>query len=78
MPIKWNPKKYFYKGRTLEWGKDLTQKQIKSLRQGEVFMLLDENKKLNRTILMDSYNQIRERRVDSQCKWDIAIKGLNI
>lgn len=76
--IKYNPKQYFFKGNTLKWGKNLTPKQMKALRQGEVFILLAESGKPHKRILMDFYNQIRESPVESQCKLDIAIKGLTI
>lgn len=73
---EYNPKKHFSKGRTLEWGKDLTPKQMKALRKGEVFILMDKDGYAHSRVLMDSYNQIRERLVTSQCKLDIAIKGI--
>lgn len=63
MSKEYQPKKYFSKGRTLEWEKDLTPEQMDSLRKGEAFILLDKNKLPYRQILMDGYNQIRERKV---------------
>jgi len=75
---KWNPKDYFFKGRTFEWDKDLTSKQMKALKKGEVFILLGEDGKPLARILMDSYNQIRERNLrEPQPEIDIAIKRIN-
>ena len=65
MNKEYQPKKYFSKGQTLEWGKDLTPKQMEALRKGEAFILLDKNKVPYRRILMDSYNQIREGRIEA-------------
>jgi hypothetical protein len=59
--LEYQPKRYFSKTRTLEWGKDLTPKQMKALRKGEVFVLLGEDGKPLKRILMDSYNMIREK-----------------
>ena len=56
-------KKYFSKGRTLEWGKDLTSEQMETLKRGEIFILLGKDGKPHSEILMDSYNQIRERTI---------------
>jgi len=74
----YQPKEYFYKNRTFKWGEDLTPLQIRALKKGEVFVLLGKNGKPHSRILMDSYNQIRERHVECQCKLDVAIKGLTI
>jgi len=60
MNDKYQPKKYFSNGRTLEWGKDLTEEQMESMRQGEIFILLNEDGTRHNEVLMDSYNQIRE------------------
>ena len=60
MDTKYNPKQYFDNSNTLEWGKNLTKKQILALKNGEIFTLNDKNGKPIRKILMDSYNQIRE------------------
>lgn len=77
--LEYQPKKYFSKARTLEWGKNLTPKQMKALKKGEVFVLLGKDGKRLKRILMDSYNQIRERDLTKpQPKIDIAIKGLNV
>ena len=54
------PKKYFSTGRTLDWGKDLTEEQMESLRKGEIFILLEEDGTRHSEVLMDSYNEIRE------------------
>lgn len=77
--MEYQPKKHYSKGRTFEWGKDLTPKQMKALRKGEVFVLLGEDGKPFKRILMDSYNQIRERNLRKpQPKMDIAIRRLNV
>ena len=76
--IEYQPKNYYSKGRTFEWGKDLTSAQMKALRKGEVFILLGADGKPLKRILMDSYNQIRERDLRKpQPKIDIAIRGLD-
>ena len=74
--LEYQPKKYFSKGRTFEWGKNLTPKQMRALRKGEVFVLLAEDGKPFKRILMDSYNQIRERDLNSQAILDVFIKGI--
>ena len=61
--IEYQPKNYFSKDRKLEWGKDLTPKQMKALRKGECFKLLDKDGKPYKMILMDSYNTIREKAI---------------
>jgi len=61
--MAYQPKKYFSKGRTVEWGKDLTPEQMKALKKGEIFILLKKDGKPHSEILMDSYNQIRERAI---------------
>jgi hypothetical protein len=61
---EWNPKTYFYRRRFLTWKKDLTKRQIKALRKGEIFVLLDAEGFPHAVILMDSYNQIRERAIN--------------
>jgi len=75
--MEYQPKNYYSKGRTIEWGKDLTHDQMKALRSGEVFVLLGEDGKPFKRVLMDSYNQIRERNLRApQPKIDIYIKGI--
>ena len=61
--IEYQPKKYFSKARTLKWGENLTPKQMKALRSGEVFTLLGEDGKPYKMILMDSFNTIREKAI---------------
>ena len=61
--LEYQPKKYFSKARTLKWGENLTPKQMKALRAGEVFTLLDADGKRYKMILMDSYNTIREKAI---------------
>jgi hypothetical protein len=56
-----HPKQYFNHGRTFEWGKNLTPEQMDALRGGEIFVLLGQDGKPCSTVLMDSYNQIREK-----------------
>jgi len=63
---KWNPKKYFFKGRTFTWGKILTQEQIKALKKGEMFTLLGKDGEPYSEVFMDSYNQIREQRIEKE------------
>ena len=72
--IVYQPKNYFSKGRTLEWGKDLTPAQMRALRKGEVFVLLSAEGKPLKRILMDSYNQMRERELGSQAVLDVYIR----
>lgn len=74
--MEYQPKEYFSKGRTFEWGKDLTPEQMEALRKGEVFVLLAADGKPTKRILMDSYNQIRERDLNSQAILDVFIKGI--
>ena len=72
----YQPKNYFSKGRTFEWEKNLTPEQMEALRSGEVFILLGADGKPFKRILMDSYNTIRERDLNSQAKIDILIRGI--
>jgi hypothetical protein len=60
---KWKPLEYYNKGRTVLWGKDLTDEDMESLRSGEIFILLDEIGASYCEILVDSYGQIREHRI---------------
>lgn len=55
-----SPKKYFTKHITLEWDKNLTAEQMGALRDGEVFILLNEQAKPYSQVFMDSYDRIRE------------------
>ena len=76
--MAYQPKDYFFNKRTLEWEKDLTIEQMEALKKGEVFHLLDKEGNPHSTILMDSYNQIRQRSIEYQAPTpDIAIKGIN-
>lgn len=61
--IEYQPKKYFSKDRAIKLGKDLTPKQMKALRKGEVFKILGKNGKPFKMILMDSYNMLREKAI---------------
>lgn len=60
MTKDYNPKEYHDKGRKFYWGKDLTEKQMAALRNGEIFTLLDKNERPIKKIFMDSYDKIRE------------------
>lgn len=60
----YDPKNYFSKDRTLEWEADLTPEQMEALRKGEIFVLLEQDGSPHSRILMDSYNQIREKRIN--------------
>lgn len=62
--MKYQPKKYFCNDRKVKPGNDLTEEQMIALRDGEVFILLDEDGHPASQLLMDSYNQIREGRLD--------------
>lgn len=72
--MEYQPKEYFSEGRTFEWGKNLTPEQMEALRNGEVFVLLSAEGKPLKRILMDSYNQIRERELGSQAVLDVYIR----
>ena len=61
--LEYQPKNYFSKDRAIEWGKDLTRRQMKALRKGEVFKLLNKDGKPFKMILMDSYNMLREKAI---------------
>ncbi len=52
---------YEDRGRTFEWGKNLTPEQMDALRSHEIFTLLDADGKPVFKILMDSYGTIREK-----------------
>jgi len=60
----YNPKRYFHNGRFFEWGKDLRPAQMDGLRAGEVFILLGKDGKPHSKVLMDSYDQIREKLIE--------------
>lgn len=60
---KWTPKHYHNLSRTLQWGKNLTNEERDALRDGEIFMLLDERGNPHSHIIMDSYGQIREGKI---------------
>ncbi len=61
--LEYQPKEYFSKDRAIGWGKDLTRRQMKALRKGEVFKLLNKDGVPFKTILMDSYNMLREKAI---------------
>lgn len=67
---EWNPKEYHNEGKTLEWGKDLTEEQSAAMREGEIFTLLDEKGKPYSIVLMDSYDTIREKPISEKAKQD--------
>lgn len=58
--IDWNVKEYYYDGHVVHWGRDLVWDELVRLNEGEVFLLVDEHDVPISSILMDSYNQIRE------------------
>ena len=55
MTAKWNPKTYRKSALRITNGRDLTSEEMAALRAGEVIPVVGENKSL----LMDSYDQIR-------------------
>ena len=56
---EWHPKEYEDNGKTLLWGKDLTEEQINLMEDGEIFTLLDEHGEFRSNVLMDSYGMLR-------------------
>lgn len=58
-----NPKTYHDEGRTLKWGEDISIENMQALRSGEIFTLLNTEGEKYSTVLMDSYDQIRERKI---------------
>jgi hypothetical protein len=63
MMSDWNPKKYQYSGRFLHWGENISPENRELMRKGEIFVLLDKNGKPYSEVLVDSYDQIRERKI---------------
>ena len=61
-------KKYFDNGNTLNWGEDIPQDKVYALKQGEIFTLLDKDKKPFSKVLMDSYGITREKPLKIQYK----------
>jgi hypothetical protein len=57
----YQPKEYSDNGKTLQWGKDISEPDMELLRNGEIFTLLDDNGTPKFKIFMDSYNVIREK-----------------
>ena len=57
----YQPKECSDNGRTLQWGKDISEDDMELLRQGEIFTLVDDVRTPKFKILMDSYNVIREK-----------------
>ena len=51
-------------GKTLEWGKDISEENMDLLKQGEVFTLLDEDGEPHCLILKDSFGTIIEKEMD--------------
>lgn len=56
----WKPKRYHSTCRTVDWGKDLPAETMEALRGGEVFILLGPDGQPHCSLLMDSYDTIRE------------------
>jgi hypothetical protein len=54
------PKTYFDNGRTVEWGKDLSEETLAAMDGGEVFTLLDPDGKPYSRLLRDAYGTQRE------------------
>ena len=75
---EYNPKKYFFRKRLLRWGRNLTAKQNSALKNGEVFVLLSQDKKPLFYIVMDSYNQIREKKILPHQKLGEGLEFLGI
>ncbi len=60
--MNWSP--HHNTGKTLEWGKDISEENMNLLKQGEVFTLLDEDGEPYCLILKDSFGTIREKRIE--------------
>ncbi len=60
----WDPKTYYDNGGTLEWGANLTPKIMEAMKQGEIFTLLYPAGGQKSKVLMDSFDQIRERAIE--------------
>jgi hypothetical protein len=56
----WRAKEYSDNGRTLLWGKSLSEEESKAMDGGEVFTLLDADGREYSKVLKDSYGTIRE------------------
>jgi hypothetical protein len=59
----YSPKHYFDSARTLEWGKNITANNLERMACGEIFTLLGPDGEPHSKVLMDSYNQIREKKL---------------
>ncbi|MCK9458724.1 MAG: hypothetical protein M0R80_03730 [Proteobacteria bacterium] len=59
----YNPKYYFDNARTLKWGENISEVNLESLACGEVFTLLGPDGEPHSKVLMDSHNQIREKKL---------------
>lgn len=70
--MAWKLKDYRNRGRTLDWGCDIPAEKMVAMRNGEVFVLLDATGRPYSKVLMDSYDTIREQRVDND-----KLKGLS-
>jgi hypothetical protein len=56
----YRPKTYFDAGRTVEWGKDLSQEVVAAMDAGEIFTLLDASGRPHARLLKDSYGTLRQ------------------
>lgn len=64
----YDPKRYDDRGRTVKWGEDLSEETMISMRDGEVFILLDKEGKPYKKLLLDHYNQLRESAIKPRGK----------
>lgn len=65
-------KEYFNDDRTLEWGQNIPPEKLEGLRKGEILTLLDENGDPLKKIFMDSYDTIRQQKLE-----DNRVPGIN-
>ena len=56
----WNPKEYYYDGRCLRKFRDIPADIMEAMRKGAMFPLVGADGRVISTVLMDSYDQIRE------------------
>src|SRR5690554_4067164 len=68
--------KYFDNGRTLEWGKDLSQEYFEAMSKGEIFTLLDNKGQPFRRIFKDFYGELREHQVYEYSVFEGLIFGI--
>lgn len=56
-------KRYYDDGRTLYWGDDISSVAMKGLKDGEMFTLLNADGTPHSIVMMDSFNEIREKKL---------------